>query len=276
MAAYHAEETIQAAIQSLQDQTVDADFEVVVVDDCSTDRTLDRVREIAGPRVRILPLAANVGRAEARNIAIRQAAGSIIVVADADDVSLPGRLQFHLDELTRKPKSVVSGGQFCDIVNDVRLSSSNLEFPETTAAVDRFFGSGMMGIAHPSSAYLKSWVDDIGGYDATLEWCEDYDLFARGWSHGTFLASERIVVAYRRRTKVTSWAYWWENQRYLAAINERLASGLPRTRAQTVEIDAYLLRNSRSVFRAFELARYVTYRAQLALKPAPTSVVPTE
>ena len=86
MAAYHAEETIQAAIQSLQDQTVDADFEVVVVDDCSTDRTLDRVREIAGPRVRILPLAANVGRAEARNIAIRQAAGSIIVVADAEDV----------------------------------------------------------------------------------------------------------------------------------------------------------------------------------------------
>jgi len=266
MAAFNADATVQAALHSLQSQSVDGGFEIVIVDDHSTDDTLGRIREIASADVHLIALPANVGRAEARNIAVRESSGSIIVVADADDVSLAGRLQFHLEAFQASPNLAVSGGQLRDVVDDVMLPESNLLFPSDVDDIDAAFRGGRMAIAHPASAFLRTWFEDLQGYDPTLAWCEDYDLFARGWSTGAFSSGTVPVVGYRRRSAITSWPYWWENQRHLAAINARLAHVDYRARASETDIGPYLVESGKLSLRAYELARYAAYRAKLALR----------
>ena len=266
MAAYNAEATIKAAIQSLLSQSFEGEFEIIVVDDDSTDQTLERVKEVATSDVHVIALSANVGRAEARNIAIRECDGSVVVVADADDVSLPGRLQSHFDEFQEAPNLAVSGGQLRDIVDDVMLPGSNLKFPVGAGEIDSMFDQGRMGIAHPASAFSRSWFEELNGYDPTLPWCEDYDLFARGWSPGTFNSVDDSLVGYRRRSAVTSWPYWWENQRHLSAINSRLTRTEHRARASELDIGPYLISSGRLAMRAYEFARFASYRAQLAAR----------
>ncbi|WP_029619336.1 glycosyltransferase family 2 protein [Pseudorhizobium marinum] len=84
IAAYNAEETIARAIESALAQ-VGVTLEVVVVDDCSTDHTVEIVRQIADPRVTVICQPSNGGPARARNRGIEAASGAWVAVLDADD-----------------------------------------------------------------------------------------------------------------------------------------------------------------------------------------------
>lgn len=91
MATYNGEPWVGAQLRSILEQ-VGPDDEVVVSDDGSTDRTLEVVRSIADPRVRVVP--GGPFRDPARNFenALRQAAGDVVALSDQDDVWLPGRV----------------------------------------------------------------------------------------------------------------------------------------------------------------------------------------
>ena len=84
IAAYNAEETIARAIESALAQ-VGVTLEVVVVDDCSTDATVEIVRQIADPRITVICQSSNGGPARARNRGIAAASGAWVAVLDADD-----------------------------------------------------------------------------------------------------------------------------------------------------------------------------------------------
>ena len=83
--------TIAAAVRSVLDQTF-AEFEVIVVDDASTDETVAAVSSIADARVRIIRHATNAGGGAARNAGIDAAAGGYVAFLDSDDRFLPGKL----------------------------------------------------------------------------------------------------------------------------------------------------------------------------------------
>lgn len=93
MPAYRAGATLPRAIVSVQAQTL-TDWELLVVDDGSGDRTLEAARAFAGRdgRIRVFALDRNQGAAAARNIAIRAAQGRFIAFLDADDEWLPEKL----------------------------------------------------------------------------------------------------------------------------------------------------------------------------------------
>ncbi|BEV11569.1 glycosyltransferase [Asticcacaulis sp. DW145] len=98
IAAYNAEKTIAAAVTSaLRD---DAVSEVFVVDDASTDRTIEILRSMDtdSGRLKIIGLSSNAGPSNARNVALSEATGDWIAVLDADDYFLPGRLTALLSE----------------------------------------------------------------------------------------------------------------------------------------------------------------------------------
>ncbi|MCS6923479.1 MAG: glycosyltransferase [Fimbriimonadales bacterium] len=93
MAAYNAAPYIAQAIESVQAQTLD-DWELIVVDDASTDETVELVRRYEGdPRVRLLRNTQNLGPAGGRNRALEAAQGKWIAVLDADDWFEPCRLE---------------------------------------------------------------------------------------------------------------------------------------------------------------------------------------
>ena len=97
MPAYNASRYISEAINSVINQTFQ-DWEIIVVDDCSTDDTSAVVSQIStvDKRVRLVQLQENVGAGNARNIAISAAKGRFIAFLDCDDLWLPSKLEIQL------------------------------------------------------------------------------------------------------------------------------------------------------------------------------------
>ena len=100
--AYNRAPTIGAAIDSVLRQTF-TDFELVVVDDGSTDGTLTAARAIADPRLRVIAAPQNMGAAGARNLGVAEARGTWIAFQDSDDEWLPEKLAKQMARLATPP-----------------------------------------------------------------------------------------------------------------------------------------------------------------------------
>ena len=106
MPVYNEAENIREAIQSILDQTYQ-NFELVVVDDGSTDNSVKVIKEFRDSRIRLIELKKNHGVSYAANIAVEAARGSYILRMDADDISHPKRLEKQLDYAIRHKADVV-------------------------------------------------------------------------------------------------------------------------------------------------------------------------
>lgn len=95
--SYNSIRFIGETILSVQNQSYE-DWEMIVVDDASTDQSLAKIKEIikGDSRIRLLSLKENVGAAKARNLAIKEARGRYIAFLDSDDIWLPHKLQMQL------------------------------------------------------------------------------------------------------------------------------------------------------------------------------------
>jgi glycosyltransferase involved in cell wall biosynthesis len=118
MPLYNAERYVEQAIASVLAQTY-VDFELIVVDDGSTDESVQRVRRFRDPRIRLV-IQANRGLAGARNTGIRHARGRYIALLDADDAWQPDKLAWHVDHLNSRPKVGVSYSQSAFMDDDGR------------------------------------------------------------------------------------------------------------------------------------------------------------
>ena len=92
MPSYNAEKFIKASIQSVIDQTYQ-NWELIIVDDCSSDKTIDIVRSFNDERIRIYKNEINLGAAISRNKALREAKGKWIAFLDSDDLWLSTKLE---------------------------------------------------------------------------------------------------------------------------------------------------------------------------------------
>lgn len=108
MPAYNAREYIEEAIRSVQAQTI-TDWELLVLDDGSSDDTLSIARCLAreDPRIRVLPNEANMGVARTRNRGVELSRGEYVALLDSDDVWLPEKLQRQIERLQ------TSGADLC-------------------------------------------------------------------------------------------------------------------------------------------------------------------
>jgi glycosyltransferase involved in cell wall biosynthesis len=102
--AYNRAATIRAAIVSVLRQTW-SDFELVVVDDGSTDDTLAAARAVEDPRLRVLAAPRNLGAAGARNLGVAEARGTWIAFQDSDDEWLPTKLEKQMARLATRPEN---------------------------------------------------------------------------------------------------------------------------------------------------------------------------
>lgn len=110
---FNSELTIERAIQSCLDQTWPC-FEVLVVDDCSLDRSCQLVEAFRDERVRLLRQGEHLGPADARNLALDAASGDWITFLDADDYYLPDRLERLLQAVEGAPRFTAVTDRFAD------------------------------------------------------------------------------------------------------------------------------------------------------------------
>jgi glycosyltransferase involved in cell wall biosynthesis len=124
---YNVEKFVARTIASVLAQTWQ-DFELIVVDDESPDRSLEICRQFADPRIRIVQQK-NRGLAGARNTGIRHAQGQYIALLDSDDLWLPTKLEKHVHHLDHSPKIGVSFSR-SEFIDEVDRSIGTYQMPK--------------------------------------------------------------------------------------------------------------------------------------------------
>jgi glycosyltransferase involved in cell wall biosynthesis len=180
MPAYNAVLTIGRAIESVRRQRL-MDWDLVVVDDGSTDGTSAVAEKIAGvdPRVKVLRNGTNMGAASSMNRAWRHTDSPYVAVVDADDAVLPGRLEGPLAFFSAHPAVSVVGGaaHFVD-ANHRFLRTVSLPSDHEELARRRWY---LCPFVHPSVTIRRTFLERTGGYTDGLRLGEDYDLWMRGF-----------------------------------------------------------------------------------------------
>lgn len=123
--AFNREYTIKSCIESVLKQTY-KNLEVIVVDDCSSDHTVDVVRAIEDSRVRCILLSKNHGACYARNIGAEQANGQYIAFQDSDDIWLPTKIEMQINYLQQGNYDVV----FCGM-DRITIEQKHFYYPKT-------------------------------------------------------------------------------------------------------------------------------------------------
>ena len=116
MSAYNTEKYIAEAIESILNQTL-RDFELIIINDASTDNTLDIIKKYTkkDKRIKVISLKKNVGAAEARNMGLKIANGKYIAIMDSDDISLPERFRIQYNYLEKNKNIFLLAGGFYHI-----------------------------------------------------------------------------------------------------------------------------------------------------------------
>lgn len=199
MPAFNVAPYIADAIDSVLAQT-HADFELVVVDDGSTDDTagIVRGRQRRDPRI-VLHRQENQGLAAARNTALRHATGDLLALLDSDDLWAPRFLEAQLAILAARPEvDIVTGnawtlGSYEDGL-PARPTPDARPAPNLSTILGDEFSVFIMSVFH------RRVYDRIGGFDEMLRTNEDFDYWLRAALAGfTFARNDEPLGYYRRR-----------------------------------------------------------------------------
>ena len=172
---YNGQKYIQSSINSLLAQTY-ADFELIVINDGSTDNTEEIIKKIRDPRLKIISRP-NKGLVKTLNEGIRRAKGEFIARQDADDLSLPTRLEKQISFLDSHHKIGLVGSNYTIIdEEDTELVATDIfTHPDDLSVAE--IVSNQFG--HGSVVMRSSIVRKAKGYNAAVGHVEDYDLFVR-------------------------------------------------------------------------------------------------
>ncbi|WP_293861370.1 glycosyltransferase family A protein [uncultured Alsobacter sp.] len=162
--AFNAAPFLAEAIGSLLAQTL-TDFELIVVNDGSTDETGAIARSFADPRIRVHDLPVNMGEAQAANLGLALARGRYLARLDADDIALPHRLAMQVAELDRRPDIEVLGSNM--LVFPKPRSTTTV--PGTDAAIKATFMLAAGNLMNPTTCLRMDFVRRHGlRYDPML------------------------------------------------------------------------------------------------------------
>ena len=212
MAAYNAASVIGQAIESVLAQTFEA-WELIIVDDGSTDETWDSIRAYRDPRIKPQRLRRNMGAAKARNIAAGQAQGQFLAIVDADDISRPNRFELLAAALRRDSTLAVASGQLLHLLPD-GTERHLVPYPTDEAEVLLRFRRGVMGVAHAACMIRRATFMRYGGYHEGALFAEDLDLFLRMHRQERFMNLPAVVLSYRNNPVGVNLPFWFRFHQY--------------------------------------------------------------
>ena len=194
---YNGERFLGEAIDSMLAQTF-TDFELIIVNDGSTDGTARIISEYAARDGRILPLrhASNRGQASALNSGLAEARGDCIAGMDADDISLPERLGKQADYLQAHPDigAIGIGGRIVDA--DLRKLDSQT-YPQDHAQIVLNLFLGMKSFLGAGAMVRRKLLLAVGGYDPSAL-VRDWELWSRLASTTRFANMPGELYLYRQ------------------------------------------------------------------------------
>ncbi|MBU2510539.1 glycosyltransferase [bacterium] len=178
MPVYNGVLYLEEAIESILNQTF-SDFEFLIIDDASTDHSLEMIRSYNDSRIRLVQNKKNIGQTASLNKGLHLARGEFIARLDQDDVSLLERLKEQVEYLDRHPEiTIVSTWE-------ETITSTGRKVREWKREIENygdFLGYILLGLCpvwHPSVMFRKDNILKLGCFDTTYGPAEDYELWGR-------------------------------------------------------------------------------------------------
>lgn len=225
MPCHNGARFLDATIVSIRQQTC-RNWELIFVDDGSTDNTLEIIGRHAAEDARIRVFAMpHGGRGRARNTCIEQVRGEFVAVCDADDISFPERFARQLAYLQAHPDIGVLGSGWVPFVHDVDEARKPAQgFPATPQAIGLEFSRGKMRF-HNATAFMRaSLFKRFGAYNVELRRAQDYEFYSRLSRSGIlFAALAEPLLYYRQEGKIPSLYYFRENGMFMSYADQVLS-----------------------------------------------------
>ena len=247
MSVHNGSRFLKESIGSILVQSY-RDFEFLIVDDGSTDNSLEIAQRAAASdkRVRVISNRGNIGLTRSLNRAIREAAGEYVARHDADDVALPDRFREQVARLDGDPSCAVVGTNYLVIDAEGRAIPSGIA-SHYASDTTRALRHGLNPVCHSSVMFRKAVIQNAGSYDESYRYAQDYELWLRLVLRGYAVCNlpaklqklrrsgEEIAVTQRRaqlrciiRIQARYFRYFWRNAGFLRSmVVEVLRLGLP-------------------------------------------------
>lgn len=178
LSIHNNERFVRDAILSILTQTY-RDFELLIVNDASTDSTPEILQELAqnDVRIRILTNSTNLGLTKSLSSALKKTRGELIARMDADDIALPHRLEKQLAFLNAHPDIDMVGTAYEWIDEHGNVIGTPNVVTDPTTLQRRLIRTNPF--LHSSILIRRSILERVGGYDTTYKKAQDYDLWLR-------------------------------------------------------------------------------------------------
>jgi len=232
---YNRADRLERSLNSIVSQTYQ-DFELIVVDDGSTDKTSKLMKLF--PKAQYIPMKKNSGVSKARNVGLSVAKGELICFLDSDDLWNEKKIQMQVLWLENNKDSQVCYTDEIWIRNGVRVNPMNRHRKYSGDIFRHCLG---LCIVSPSSVMIRAKLfDEIGNFDESLPACEDYDLWLRIASKYAFhFIEEPLIIKYGGHSDQLSRKYWGMDRFRVVALKKLLDQN---------SLDKEKLKLTRSVF----------------------------
>jgi hypothetical protein len=259
---HNGAEFLEQAIKSVLEQTLQ-EFELIVVDDGSTDATPDVLGRYRDSRIRVLRNPQNVGLVESLNRGIGDATSRLIARVDADDAMLPDRLERQVDYMRANPTCGLLATGYRTMMPNGDLGEESRPFLRHAALrFELLFGNAF---AHSTVMFRRALWQDVGGYQDPGGPAEDYDMWLRMSSRTVAAAIPDILCILRvHPASVSAKSLQWQ-QETAARISSRALTGfLGRsvTQGQILQMMTHTYPGCRDVGEAEKLLLHAQHRVR--------------
>jgi len=214
MSVYNGEKYLHEAIDSILNQTF-KDFEFLIINDASTDRTAEILQSYQDPRIKIVNNEKNMGLTKSLNKGLKLAKGEYIARMDADDISMPNRLDTQYAYMKSNPDLAICASSYEQIDknrNTIRIIKRYLGCEQLY-----YFLTFANWLAHSTVFLRKTMILKLNGYNDQLMQAQDYDLWYRVSRIGKVIQIGEILL--RLRTHQNNMSSKYKNsQKYIANL----------------------------------------------------------
>ena len=243
MAVRDGERYLDEAIGSLRTQTF-GDFELIVVDDASTDGSRAILSACDDPRLVVLENERHLGLTPSLNRGLARARGELVARQDADDRSRPERLARQVTAMRARPDLALLGSRGY-LVDEQGRGAGVLDRPVDPYGI-RWYHMFDNAFAHGAVMFRRSVVDELGGYDESFAWSQDWELWGRVLRrHAAANLPDRLVDYRTHAASVTATprdpARHGESVRRIVAANVETTVGVRLSPAEIDLMSGFLL-----------------------------------
>jgi glycosyltransferase involved in cell wall biosynthesis len=201
MPVYNGVKYLSEAINSILNQTYE-NFEFMIIDDCSTDQSIEIIKSFTDNRIRLIINEENIGQSKTLNKGIGLAKGKYIARLDQDDLSYKERLQTQLDKISGLNKTII--GSWVRAVDEKSLIIGYIRHPLDNDSIVDSLAIGC-ALTHSSIFMRKEDIISLGGYSEKYRIAMDWDLWVKAaYKKYNFLNISKYLIGLRQHTNQAS------------------------------------------------------------------------